>query len=154
MQTDKIFMMSGTETANLRLIKYGHTSPLKCFHQGQVGPTEDRSLTCLCKQVQDCHLPLSHDHRKLQGHLLSLVWNTVQLTWATHLVYEMSENNLEIKKQTVAETFVSTQHCHAMSQGKKNKTHFLPPVPSGKQHNFVKGPVFWKKQCTQGKSCS
>lgn len=39
MQTDKILMMSGTATANPRVIKYGHTSPLKYFHQGQVGPT-------------------------------------------------------------------------------------------------------------------
>lgn len=38
MQTDKILMMSGTATANPRVIKYGHTSPLKYFHQGQVGP--------------------------------------------------------------------------------------------------------------------
>lgn len=39
MQTDKILMMSETARASLRLIKYGHTSPLKYFHQGQVGPT-------------------------------------------------------------------------------------------------------------------
>lgn len=38
-QTDKILMMSGTATASLRAIKDGHTSPLKYFHQGQVGPT-------------------------------------------------------------------------------------------------------------------
>lgn len=39
MQTDKILMMTVTATASLRVTKYGHTSPLEYFHQGQVGPT-------------------------------------------------------------------------------------------------------------------
>lgn len=58
----------------------------------------------------------------------------------------MSENNLEINQKTIAETFVTAQ-----CPREKNITHFLAPVPSGKQRDFVKGPIFWKKQCTQGK---
>lgn len=36
-QTRFWWWVSGTATANPRVIKYGHISPLKYFHQGQVG---------------------------------------------------------------------------------------------------------------------